>query len=412
MMRKWVLNALMAVIRDKTYSNLYLRNHLQEVPFQDRALAANIFYGTLQNYALCQSIWKKKLDSKAKVSLATSVLLTMSVYQLLFLDKVPSYAVVDDANKLAGPKARALVNAILRKVSQDRTIQYPSDPIQALALSTSLPEWLIRLWVAQYSPQQAFKFAKATTKTYPLVVRINPLRFSLEEANAHPRLQKLEGPWKDDPLYLYMGNNFGKEDLYLEGKISAQDPGSYLIAKWANPKAGQSILDLCAAPGTKTMAMAEMANNEAFFKAQDLHEHRAKLIENDAKRLGLNHIEAIAQDSTKVLDNKQYDVVVCDVPCTGFGVLGRKPDMKLHLDPQDMDSLLPVQKELLEAAALQTKAGGNLIYSTCTLNTKENEKQVKAFLEAHPEFTLDEQQTIEPSDVNGGFYLARLFKAL
>lgn len=411
MMRKWVWNALIAVVKDKTYSNLYLRNHLQEVEPQDRALAVNIFYGTLQNYALCESIWKRYLDPNAKVSLSTSILLTMSVYQLLFLNKVPAYAVVNDAAKLAGPRARGIVNAILRKVADNPKPSYPSDPVQALALSTSLPEWLLRLWIAQYSPKQAFGFAKATTKTYPMVVRINPLRFSKEQADAHPRLEKLQGIWQDDPLYIYKGNDFAHDPLYVEGKISAQDPGSYRIAKWANPKPGQHILDLCAAPGTKTMAMAEMANNEAFFQAQDLHEHRTKLIENDAKRLGLDHIQAIAKDSTQA-GQEQYDVVICDVPCTGYGVLGRKPDMKLRLNPDDIDSLLPLQQNLLEAGAAQTKAGGDLIYSTCTLDTKENERQVKAFLERHPEFTLDQEETLEPSDVNGGFYLCRLLKAL
>lgn len=410
MMREWVYKALVDVIRKKTYSNLYLKEHLREVEEKDQKLATNIFYGTLQNYDLCQYNWKRFTDDR--VDPKTRILLTMSCYQLLFLDKVPDYAIINDAVKIAArmlPGQKNLVNAVLRKCA-NTPLTYPNDPVKALALKTSIPEWLIRLWIKQYSPQQAFRFAQASLDALPVVVRINPLNYSIEEARKCPRLKELpDGLSEQSGLFEYTGNQIGNDWLYKEGKISVQDPGSFEIARMADAKPGMNILDLCAAPGTKTMAMAEMANNQANITALDLHEHRVKLIEQDAKRLGLDNITASMQDASKVSQPiKQYDVVLCDVPCSGYGILSRKPDLKLRLNPEDIDSLLPVQKELLEAGALQTKPGGTLVYSTCTLNTKENEKQVEKFLAAHPDFSKEEEKTIEPSKQNGGFYLCKM----
>lgn len=410
MMREWVFRALTDVIRKKTYSNLYLKDHLQEVDEKDRALAANIFYGTLQNYDLCQYDWKRFTDDR--VDPKTRILLSMSCYQLLFLDKVPDYAIINDAVKIAArmlPGQKNLVNAVLRKCA-NTPLTYPNDPIKALALKTSVAEWLIRLWIKQYSAQQAFKFAQASLAALPVVVRINPLKYSVEEAMKCPRLKELpNGLSKRSGLFEYRGTQIGTDWLYKEGKISVQDPGSFEIAQMVDIKPGMSVLDLCAAPGTKTMAMAEMAGNQADITALDLHEHRVKLIEQDARRLGLDHITARVQDASQVSEPvKQYDAVLCDVPCSGYGILSRKPDLKLRLNPEDIDSLLPIQKELLEAGAEQTKPGGVLVYSTCTLDTKENEKQVEKFLAAHPDFTKEEEKTIEPSKQNGGFYLCKM----
>lgn len=412
LMREWVYLALVDVIRKKTYSNLYLKDHLHEVDPKDRALASNIFYGTLQNYDLCQYAWSRFTDGK--VDPKTGILLSMSTYQLLFLNRVPSYAIINEANKIAVHHLRGqkgLVNALLRKV-KDTPLQYPSDPVAALALKTSMPQWLLKLWIKQYSPQQAFKFAHASLDALPVVVRVNPLVWSIEQAKHCARLKPFEADYSDQTgLFIYTGNQIGHDVLYQEGKISVQDPGSYEIARWADVKPGQSVLDLCAAPGTKTMAMAEMAKDEALIEAQDLHEHRVRLIEQDAKRLHLHSVHARVQDSTIVpTPVKEYDVVLCDVPCSGFGILARKPDLKLRLDPQTIDSLIPIQRELLKSAARQTKPGGTLIYSTCTLDKKENEKQVEEFLAQQDGFVLDKQQTIEPTAKNGGFYIAKLIR--
>ena len=158
------------------------------------------------------------------------------------------------------------------------------------------------------------------------------------------------------------------------------------------------------------MIMAEAMNNSGRIDAFDLHEHRTKLIEQDAKRLGIDIIHPESADSAKKEFNADYDLVLCDVPCSGYGVLARKPDMKLKLKPEEMDTLIPLQYSLLENGAKAVKEGGRLVYSTCTLNKKENEKQIEKFLQANPEFILDDEQTLYPDGLHDGFYMARLIR--
>lgn len=405
-MREWLWKALNEVILHGAYSNLYLKDHLDELPEKDQALAARIFYGTLQNYAYCQAMWKPYVTGK--ISGRLRVLLSMSCYQLHFLDKVPAYAIIDDAVRMVKKQSErqgAFVNAVLRKV-QHAEIQLPEDPVARAALEYSLPEWLVRMWAAQYGIDAALQTARSSVETLPVYVRINPLKMTsetLQDALEKGLLQKDESG-----LYVYLGRALGRDPLYLQGCISAMDPGSYAIAAYTQVQPGERVLDLCAAPGTKTMAMAEQMDNTGYIRAQDLHAHRAALIAQDADRLGIKIVEAGVQDALAQPADQKYDLVLCDVPCSGYGVLARKPDMKLRIRPEDMDSLIPLQQAILEKGAACVDEGGRLVYSTCTLNKKENEKQVEAFLKSHPDFILDAQQTLMADARHDGFYMARL----
>ena len=401
-MRKWLWEALCEVILNKAYSNLYLKDHLQELPPKDRALATRIFYGTLQNYEYCTYIWKQY--AKMKVSPKLRVLLSMSVYQLLFLDKVPAYAVIDDAVKLSKRISRqssGFVNAILRKVS-DQIPALPQEEEERFALECSIPLWLYKMWKAQYGSDQARQCAKASLDVLPVYVRLNALK-KPEEGLDEERFEHVDGD-----MYLYKGESLAADPLYKKGIISAMDPGSYAIAMYGDVKPGMKVLDVCAAPGTKTMAMAEKMNNEGEIEAFDLHEHRVRLIQNDARRLGIQIVQARQADSAKEPFEEKFDLVLCDGPCSGYGVLARKPDLKLHLNPNDMDSLIPLQKEILENASRGVKKDGRLVYSTCTINKKENEKQVDAFLKDHPDFELEKMQTLFPDERQDGFFMACL----
>lgn len=174
--------------------------------------------------------------------------------------------------------------------------------------------------------------------------------------------------------------------------MSAQDEGSFAIAKFVDPQENERILDCCAAPGTKTMAMAERMHNQGHIDSYDLHAHRKELIESDAKRLGIDIVHAGVQDATTFKSSLLYDRILCDVPCSGYGVLSRKPDIKLHMVPEDMDSLIPLQYSILNNVCQYVKVGGVLVYSTCTMNKKENEKQIEKFLNAHEEFSLVDEK--------------------
>ncbi len=396
-MRKWIWKALDEVVNKKVYSNLYLRNHLQEADEKDRALATRIFYGTIQNYRYCKECWSKYVKNKLNPKM--DVLLTMSTYQLLFLDKVPSYAIVNDAVNIAkkiNVKYAGLTNAVLHKVKAIET--------DNVALKYSLPDWLYKMWVSQYGQEKALVMASASVNILPMYVRRNALRTREADFDLEPFV------CVQDPLYIYTGNDYFHHDYYQKGYMSAQDEGSFAIAKFVDPQENERILDCCAAPGTKTMAMAERMHNKGHIDSYDLHAHRKDLIESDAKRLGIDIVHAGVQDATTFKSSVLYDRILCDVPCSGYGVLSRKPDIKLHMAPEDMDTLIPLQYSILNNVCQYVKVGGVLVYSTCTMNKKENEKQIEKFLRAHEEFSLVDEKTIFSDTRQDGFYMAKLVR--
>ena len=396
-MRKWLWKALDEVVNKEVYSNLYLRNHLHEVNEKDRALATRIFYGTIQNYRYCRACWSKFV--KNKVNDKMDVLLTMSTYQLLFLDKVPSYAIVNDAVNIAkkiNVKYAGLTNAVLHKVKHIET--------KDVALKYSLPDWLYKMWVSQYGQEQALIMAKASVNILPLYVRRNLLKTTMEDFSSS------EFICVKDPLYIYTQNDYFHHPYYQKGYMSAQDEGSFAIANFVDPKENERILDCCAAPGTKTMAMAEMMHNKGHIDSFDLHAHRKDLIESDAKRLGIDIVHAGVQDATKFKSSVLYDRILCDVPCSGYGVLSRKPDIKLRMLPEDMDTLIPLQYAILNNVCQYVKKGGIIVYSTCTMNKKENEKQIQRFLKEHDMFSLVDEVNIFSDSKQDGFYMAKLVR--
>ena len=396
-MRKWLWKALDEVVNKEVYSNLYLRNHLHEVSERDRALATRIFYGTIQNYRYCRACWSKFV--KNKVNDKMDVLLTMSTYQLLFLDKVPSYAIVNDAVNIAkkiNVKYAGLTNAVLHKVKHIET--------KDVALKYSLPDWLYKMWVSQYGQEQALIMAKASVNILPLYVRRNVLKTEVEDFSSS------EFICVKDPLYIYTQNDYFHHPYYQKGYMSAQDEGSFEIAKFVDPMENERILDCCAAPGTKTMAMAEMMYNKGHIDSFDLHAHRKDLIESDAKRLGIDIVHAGVQNATKFKSSVLYDRILCDVPCSGYGVLSRKPDIKLRMLPEDMDTLIPLQYAILNNVCQYVKKGGIIVYSTCTMNKKENEKQIERFLKEHDMFSLVDEVNIFSDSKQDGFYMAKLVR--
>ena len=396
-MRKWLWKALDEVVNKEVYSNLYLRNHLHEVNEKDRALATRIFYGTIQNYRYCRACWSKFV--KNKVNDKMDVLLTMSTYQLLFLDKVPSYAIVNDAVNIAkkiNVKYAGLTNAVLHKVKHIET--------KDVALKYSLPDWLYKMWVSQYGQEQALIMAKASVNILPLYVRRNLLKTTMEDFSSS------EFICVKDPLYIYTQNDYFHHPYYQKGYMSAQDEGSFAIAKFVDPKENERILDCCAAPGTKTMAMAEMMHNKGHIDSFDLHAHRKDLIDSDARRLGIDIVHAGVQDATKFKSSILYDHILCDVPCSGYGVLSRKPDIKLRMLPEDMDTLIPLQYAILKNVCQYVKKGGIIVYSTCTMNKKENEKQIQRFLKEHDMFSLVDEVNIFSDSKQDGFYMAKLVR--
>ena len=379
----------------KTYSNLLLRKGLNQAKPQDKWLITQIVYGTLQNYRLCRYQWEdcvKKLPSDE-----VCVLLDMSVYQLFYMDK----------KQIHGNMAK-LVNAVLHAVQRRGKREITGKEEEALAIRTSHPTWLVQMWKAQYGWDNAQKICEADMETKPNAARVNTWKITRDELmKQDSSFQK--GCLSEDAL-LYDAS-LATTPWYAQGLLSIQDEASQLIARIVDPQKGEQILDVCSAPGTKANHMAELMQNDGSIVCGDIHEHRVELIREGAARLGITILKPQVMDATelKEIEGILFDRVLCDVPCSGYGVLARKSDIKVHMQSGDMDTLIPIQKAILAKSAEHVKEHGILVYSTCTLNKKENEKQVQAFLKEHENFTLIEERTIFPYTANtDGFYMAKL----
>ena len=410
--RKFAYQALCEIILKKTYSNLYLKEHLNKVDEKDRALASNIVYGTLQNHRYVRYQWEYLAKNPVKKEVA--ILLDMSVYQLLYLENVPSYAILNEAVDLAKKseaKMGSFVNGVLRNVMRNGKRGLPKDEMEALSIRYSYPLWLLKMWSAQYGNELMLRTVHAFQQVQRNSVRVNRMKASPQQLIDTGDFEK--GRMCEDALFYIGDAPLATTSYYLEGMVSMQDEASMMVARIMNPKANDKVLDMCSAPGSKACQMAELMHDEGVVVCCDIHPHRVELIRAGAKRLHLKSLQPMVNDATKLehLQPQSFDRVLCDVPCSGYGVLGRKSDIKLHMESSDMDTLIPLQYDILKQGALMLKPQGVLVYSTCTLNKKENEKQIERFMKEHPNFKLLGMKTIFPHQCQSdGFFIAKLRK--
>lgn len=393
----------------KGYSNLVLQKRLENANGKDKGLITQIVYGTLQNYRYCRYQWMGFVKMMEQEEIA--LLLDMSIYQLFFMDKVPAYAIINDAvniaKKINGRYAN-LVNAVLHKADQQKARAVEGKKEEVLAIETSHPTWLVKMWIKQYGYETTENICRSNLEIKPVTARVNTLKTSKEALLKQEPLFEAGSACKD--ALIYHGSNLAATSYFQEGFISIQDEASQLVAYYVDPKPGMRVLDTCSAPGTKATHMAQLMHDEGEILCGDIHEHRVHLIEEGAKRLAITCMKAQVMDATQLQDvTGEFDRVLCDVPCSGYGVLANKSDIKYHMQSSDMDTLIPLQQQILSCASEKVKIDGILVYSTCTLNKKENEKQIEAFLKNHEDFILEEQQTVFPFTYHSdGFYMAKL----
>lgn len=408
MVRKFAYECLKEILMKEAFSNLALKSLPETMSAKDKALTTQIVYGTLQYYDYLSYQWHSLTKKKVKKSL--EILLNMSVYQLLFLERIPDYAVVSTACELVNEHERSFVQAILfeciRQGKKEIEIQ---DPIEHLALETSLPKWIVQLLISHYGQEEATKIAKSfLEQDHTLTARINPLKADIKKLH------------EDSDLYFFdewafcSKKNLLKSDYFKNGEIVIQDYSSQLAARFLNPQENEVVLDACSAPGTKTTYLAAMMNNRGEIIASDYYSHRLELVEEACQRLNVTIVKTKQMDATLAhtyFKKESFDRILLDVPCSGLGVLKHKPELKYRIKPEDLDSLLRVQKEILESCVQLLKVNGVMVYSTCTLNKKENDRQIKAFLKNHPEMVLQKEQTCFPYQAHqDGFYMARMLK--
>ncbi len=412
--RKQAHKILIDVCMYNRYSNLALKEDINEFQQIDKALITNIVYGTLQNYRYVRYLWVNLADSFPAEDIA--LLIDMSIYQLEFMDRVPEYAVINDAvdisKTLYEGKFEKFVNAVLRNYLRNPKRVVEGGEVDRFATRYSYPSWLVNMWIKQYGKEETKRICETMNQAPKQCARVNTLKISKEEVMALDENFTLAS-LANDALY-YAKGNIANSEAFKKGYVTIQDESAQLVAEVLDPKQGEAILDMCAAPGSKTCHIGSLMKNKGVLVALDIHEHRVELIKKNARRLGIIMVNALAHDATQleeVFELDCFDRILLDGPCSGYGVIARKSDIKYHMKNNDMDSCIKIQADLLNSATKYLKVGGTLVYSTCTLNKKENEFQIEAFLKKHKNFSLVEERTILPYEYNSdGFYIAKLEK--
>ncbi|UOF89201.1 16S rRNA (cytosine(967)-C(5))-methyltransferase RsmB [Fodinisporobacter ferrooxydans] len=439
--REVALQTLLRVEQEQAYSNLALQSELsgnRQLKQVDRAFVTEIVYGTMQRLHTIDTMLAKFLKQPLlKLDGEVRNLLRLSVYQLVFLDRVPAFAAINEAveiAKLRNRRASGFVNGVLRNVHRAGSavwdMQFPTREEQ-LAFASSHPLWLVRAWVKQYGFEQTEQICKANLERPKLCLRVNRLRLDQGECLQRLREKGVDATASDivpEAILLKQGLDISTLPEFQEGLVTVQDESSMLVAYCLQPEAHMRVLDACAAPGGKTTHIAECMNDQGTVVACDIHPHKIELIEHGKARLQLSSVRTVVSDMRDLPTDTQYDRILLDAPCSGLGVLRRKPDIKWAKQARDIDELTLLQRDLLEHAAKLLNPGGVLVYSTCTLDKKENQHQILQFLENHPEYRLETVQPFLPESVRSyvaaegwlevlphyfggdGFFIARMRK--
>lgn len=439
--REIAAEAMVQVMAEGAYNHTALRRLLQQngaMSQKDRAFVTEIVNGTLRNLQYIDYVidaFSKTKTEKLKPWILA--VLRTAVYQMIFLD-VPDNAACNEAVKLAGVRGyRALsgfVNGVLRTIGREKNnIVLPEEgTAEYLSVRYSHPLWLVKMWMAYYGYAQTEKLCDADNQAPNVTVRVNTLRTDtqkLKQELTAAGVAVTEGTLWKNALHLSRTADLRKLPAFVEGMFHVQDESSQTAVEILAPKKGERILDVCAAPGGKSFTMAEMMEDSGEILSCDIYEHKINLIAEGAARLGIQSITPCLRDATKAYpnDTNSYDKVLVDAPCSGLGLLRKKPDIRLKKDGSEIDALIGIQREILSLAATYVKPEGVLVYSTCTLSRKENEKNVEWFLKNHTDFVLEDLTPYLPQPLQGegkdgmltifpyinrtdGFFIARMRK--
>lgn len=431
--RACALRVLTACRRSGAWADASLKAQLEraQLSAQDAALCSRIVYGVVQNELLLDwylaAYCTQRLE---KLQPPLAEILRMGAYQILFLDKVPDHAAVSEAVELCRANGRAaasgLVNAVLRRLAQNKA-QLPPLPqgdMARLSIAYSHPQWLVERLSALLGAAECEKFLRIDNMPAPMTVQVNPLK-----TTAAALMDELRGEgisvrahdWVSDCLELSGTGDLSTLSAFYHGRFTVQDAAAKFVTCAATPAPGQQLLDVCAAPGGKSFAAAFSMRGQGKILACDLHENKLKRIREGAQRLGISCIETAAADG-RVFHPEwegRFDTVVCDVPCSGLGIIRKKPDIR-YKAAEGLAALPAIQRAILQNSARYVRPGGVLVYSTCTILPEENEQVTDAFVASQPEFTYEDFTLPNGETVPGhitlwpqrhgtdGFYLSRM----
>lgn len=440
--RELAVDLLTKIEQEKAYSNVLLHHTLlqHKLSSAESGLLTELTYGTIQrlntlDYLLNQVVAKgiNKLQPWVRS------LLRLSLYQLLYLDRIPSRAVVHEAVNISKRRGHSgisgMVNAVLRRAAAwDGKPPMPKtdeNPIQQIALEFSHPQWLISRWVNAYGLETTKLMCASNNLPPHTSVRINTMHHSRESVLAQLHADgiiAIPSPLAPSGIVIQGAGNMAFTPYYTQGEISIQDESSMLVAEAVAPQAGMKVLDCCSAPGGKSTHMAELMNNQGEVWSCDLHSHKLRFIEEQAKRLSITCIHPMAEDARllgKHFPPDSFDRILLDAPCSGFGVVRRKPDLKWSRQESAITELAKLQQELIRSVYPLLKPGGFLVYSTCTTEEQENGEVVRTFLADYPDMSIasfpasmnqlssEGMIQILPHQYHSdGFFIARLYKRI
>ena len=426
--REACLFSLVNYEKANRYSNVELGEALDKYQFDDldRAFFTRLFYGVIEKKLTLDFFAKNICDKNAKLDLEVSNILRMGLYQILYMDKIPESAVCDESVKLAkqsNPKNTKLggfVNAVLRtfirtKGEQIENIDKIKDLCKNFEIKYSCSYDIINTWTKSYGLETAEKLLRASQKDHGLYITTNSLKISRDAyfeklISSHENL--IAEKTQISPYGIAIKSAIPIKNIYGygEGLFFVQDGASQVCAQKTGAKPGDLVIDCCGAPGGKSFFMAQMMENRGKIICFDLHKNKLGQIEQSAKRFGIDIIETHERDMTQNFGdlNLVADVVLCDVPCSGLGVIGKKPEIK-YKTLAEISKMPEIQSKILANCANAAKPGGNLIYSTCTLNKKENEDVVQRFLGENKDFELIYTETFFPFEQEtDGFFVAKM----
>ncbi len=417
--RKTAFEILLEIETSAAYSNLSINKFIQRNAPPDPAFVRELVYGVLENRLLLDYYLDKLIASGiSRTGRRERTLLRLGLYQLIGMESVPEYAAVNETVALARRLCRGregFINGVLRGFikKRDHLALPPEGTDEYLSVRYSFPLWLVRMWKEQYGSRLLPQLLAASNERAPLTIRPNGMR---TDARRLSELLTREGfvvsaCSQAENILAVSGSGLLASESYAGGLFSVQDEGSYLACTALAPQAGETVIDVCAAPGGKTCALAELMGDEGRIIACDIYQHRLDLIEQQAGRLGLGIISTRLLDGTRGDDAifGTADRVLVDVPCSGLGVIRRKPEIKYkEPDREAYEALLKTQSRLLQTAASYLKPQGTLVYSTCTINKEENDFQIQKFVEKNREYEIIEERQFFPTEGIDGFYICKL----
>ncbi len=399
-----------SILKDGAYSNISVDKALENTQGKDKAFVSSLVYGVIERKLTLDYLINQHLKTKAKRKVVLA--LYIGTYQLYFMDKVPSSAAINTTVDLAGEVGlgyyKKLINAVLRNIDRNRIV---IDKIQDLSVRFSCPAHLINMWKKMYGQDKTLEILHSINGKPPVFAVPNKLYVSADELQYELENCDIHSDVVGDVVMITSSFDLNNCKPFEDGLFHIEDYSSFCCAAALEANEGDTVLDVCSAPGGKAFTIAEILNNTGTVCAYDLYPHRVKLILDGAERLGLTNIKASVNDACKYNgDIPKADRILCDVPCSGFGIIRRKPEIR-YKDLDSIKELPEIQHKILATSAQYLKSDGRMIYSTCTLNKRENERVVQRFLSENSDFTLIYDKTIFPlADGGDGFYYAVMEK--